>query len=100
MGKLHLKFTSDLDVPCFQALHEGRVVLYGDKQRKRVIQKGSKGGLYIKMGSKQHPKKRVYLVGNGGLFVVTKGVRQSDAQKRQELIDLEEGEKIIQRRGY
>lgn len=67
----HYKFTSDLKVPFFQAIHEGRVCLVGTMQRKRIIRKGVRGGLYVKMtGKKQY-------LSNSGIVVITNGTREN-----------------------
>lgn len=67
----HYKFTSDLEVPCFQAIHEGRVCLVGTMQRKRIIRQGVRGGLYVKMAGKKQ-----YL-SNSGIIVITNGTREN-----------------------
>lgn len=74
MGQIHLRFASNLDVPYYDAIHAGRVVLVGKKQRKRIILEGKKGGLYVKMGTAKNPEKKYYL-SEGGEFVITAGVR-------------------------
>lgn len=65
----HYKFTSDLEVPYFQAIHEGRVCLVGSMQRKRIIRQGVRGGLYVKMNGKKQ-----YL-SSSGIVVITNGTR-------------------------
>lgn len=67
----HYKFTSDLEVPYFQAIHEGRVCLVGTMQRKRIIHQGVRGGLYVKMAGKKQ-----YL-SNSGIVVITNGTREN-----------------------
>jgi hypothetical protein len=74
---LHLKYTSDLDVPVFDAVHEGRVVLVGNKQRKRVLHETPRGAFYVKMGSPKSPNRKRYL-SSGGLWVITAGTRDTE----------------------
>lgn len=74
----HFKFTNDLDVPIFQAIHEGRVCLYGKKQRKRIIHQGNRGGLYVKMnGGKTYlsPSTKTTVI-------ITNGTKGGDNDKR------------------
>lgn len=44
---VHFLFASDLEVPIFQAIQEGRICLYGKQCRKRILHFGKRGGLYI-----------------------------------------------------
>lgn len=74
MGEPHLLFASNLKVPYYEAIHAGRIVLVGKKQRKRVLCVGKKGGIYVKMGTARNPEKKKYL-SEGGDWVITAGVR-------------------------
>ena len=70
MADLHLLVTSDLNVPIFDAIHEGRIVLVGTKQRKRILHQGKKGAFYVKMnGVKRY-------LSSGGICVITNGTRK------------------------
>ena len=74
MGKLHIKVTSDLSCPVYNAFHEGRIVLVGKKQRKRILHKTARGAFYVDMGTAKNKDRKVYM-SQGGIWVITNGKR-------------------------
>lgn len=67
----HTKFfaAADLETTIPNAIHEGRIVLVGKNQRKRILHEGERGALYVKMNGD-----RWYLTSISRV-VLTNGIR-------------------------
>lgn len=75
MGKaiLHLVRASNLEVPIYDAIHEGRKVNVGRSTQKRILHESENGAFYVKWGTKKHPNAKRYLT-SGGTWVILNDV--------------------------